>query len=90
MLSRMTPRLLTWGVGDTVELSMVKKKLSTLDRVDLVPTRRSSVLSLLSLRKFEVNQDLISEAVGEGGGRESGVRFTGQIKLGVIREAVEM
>ena len=40
---------------------MVRKKLSTLDRVDLVPTRRSSVLSLLSLRKFEVKQDLIPE-----------------------------
>ena len=49
---------------------MVKEKLSTLDRVDLVPTR-SSVLSLLSLRKFEVNQDLSSERqlVREEGGR---------------------
>ena len=67
----MTPRLLTWGEGDTMELSMVREKLSTLDRVDLVPTRRSSVLSLLSLRKFEVNQDLISERqwVREDGAR---------------------
>ena len=57
-----------------MELSMVREKLSTLDRVDLEPTRRSSVLSPgLILR----------EAVGEGGGRESGVRFTGQIEMGV-------
>ena len=50
---------------------MVREKLSTLDRVNLVPIRRSSVLSLLSLRKFEVNQDLISERqwVREEGGR---------------------
>ena len=54
-------------------MSMVKEKLSTLDRVDLVPTRRSSVLSLFSLRKFEVNQDLISERqwVREEGGRKA-------------------
>lgn len=35
-------------------------KLLILERVDLVATRRSSVLSLFSLRKFEVNQSLIS------------------------------
>ena len=70
-----------------MEVSMVREKLSTLDRVDLVPTRRSSVLSLLSLRKFEVNQDLISERQWV---REGGVRFTGQIELGVIREALKM
>ncbi len=28
--------------------------------------------------------------MGEGGGRESGVWFTGKIELGVIREAVEV
>ena len=38
MLSRETPRLLTWGEGDTVELSMVREELSTLNRVDLVDT----------------------------------------------------
>ena len=54
--SRMTPRLFTWEEGETMELSTGREKLSTLDRVDLVPTRRISVLSLLSLRKFEVNQ----------------------------------
>ena len=27
--------------------------------------------------------------MGEGGGRESGVRFTGLIELGVIHEALE-
>lgn len=30
-LSRMTPRLLTWGVGETVGLSIQVEKLSTLD-----------------------------------------------------------
>lgn len=55
-----------------MELSIVREKLLDLDRVDLVPTRRSSVLSLFNLRKFEVNQDLISERqwVREEGGRE--------------------
>lgn len=55
-----------------MELSIVREKLSVLDKVDLVPTRRSSVLSELSLRKLEVNQDLISERqwVREEGGRE--------------------
>ena len=52
MLSRMTPRLFTWGEGETVELSMVREKLLVLDKVDLVPMRRISVLLLLSLRKF--------------------------------------
>ena len=37
---------------------MVREKLLTLDRVDLVPRRRSSVLLQFNLRKFEVNQFL--------------------------------
>lgn len=51
---------------------MVREKLLTLDKVDLVPTMRSSVLSLSSFRKLEVNQDLISEKqwVREEGDRE--------------------
>ena len=50
---------------------MMRGKLSVLDSVDLVPMRRTSVLSLLSLRKFEENQDLISvrQSVREVGGR---------------------
>ena len=50
---------------------MGREKSSTLKRVGLVPTRRSSVLMSLSLRKFEVNQDLISvrQWVREEGGR---------------------
>ena len=69
--SRMTPRLFTWGEGETMELSIEREKLSTLDRVDLVPTRRISVLSLLSLRRLEVNQVCSSErqSVREEGGR---------------------
>ena len=50
---------------------MEREKLSVLDNIDLVPTRRTSVLSLLSLRKFDVNQDLISvmQLMREEGGR---------------------
>ena len=50
---------------------MERERLSALDRVDLVPTRRTSVLSLLSFRKLEVNQDFISDRqeVREAGGR---------------------
>lgn len=49
----------------------MREELLALYRVDLVSKRRSSVLSLLSLRKFEVNQALISERqkVREEGGR---------------------
>ena len=71
VLSRMTPRLLTWGEGETEEWSMVREKLSAFERVDLVPIRSSSVLSLLSLRKLEGNQDLssVKQSVREEGGR---------------------
>ena len=44
--SRMTPRLLTWGDSGTVELSMDMEKGLCFARVDLVPTRRTLVLSL--------------------------------------------
>lgn len=49
----------------------MSEKLSTFDYIDLVP-RRDSILSLLSLRKFEVNQDLISakRLLRVEGGRE--------------------
>ena len=69
--SRMTPRLFTWGEGETMELSNEREKLSTLSRDDLVPTKRISVLLLLSLRKFEVNQVCTSErqSVRDEGGR---------------------
>ena len=60
MLSRTTPRLLTWGEGETEVLSMVREKLGCFVSVDLEPMRTTSVLSLLSLRKFAVNQDFIS------------------------------
>jgi len=47
-------------------------KLLILESVDLVATRRSSVLSLLSFRKFKVNQSLISskQLVRDKGGSE--------------------
>lgn len=41
--------------------SIVREMESDLESVDLVPTRGFSVLSLLSFRKFEVNQHFISE-----------------------------
>ena len=49
--SKMTPRLRSWGDGWTVELSMDMEKGLCFARVDLVPMRRTSVLSLFSLRK---------------------------------------
>ena len=69
--SRMTPRLFTWGEGETMELSNEREKLSTLSRDDLVPIKGISVLLLLSLRKFEVNQVCTSErqSVRDEGGR---------------------
>ena len=67
----MTPRLLTWGEGETDELSMEMDKLFILERLDLVPIRSISVFSQLSLRKFWENQDLISwrQSEMEVGGR---------------------
>ena len=55
--SRMTPRLLTWGDGRTVELSMDMEKGLCFARLYLGPTRRTSVLSLFSLRKLSENHD---------------------------------
>ena len=52
VLLRMVPRLLIWGEGWTIELSIGNKKLSNL--VDLVPMRNNS--SLLSLRKLWENK----------------------------------
>ena len=55
---------------------MVRVKLGCLVSVDLEPMRTTSVLSLLSLRKFEVNQDLISckqVQREEGGNVEEGM-----------------
>lgn len=43
MLFRMTPKLLTQGEGGAEELPVVRKKLSTLESVDWVPMRRTSV-----------------------------------------------
>ena len=52
----MTPRLRTRGEGVMVEVSTVSEMGPVLLRVDLVPMRRSSVLSLFSLRKLWVSQ----------------------------------
>ena len=72
----MTPRLLTCGEGETVELPMVTEKLSVLDSVNLEPIRRISVLSVFNLRKLEDNQDFMSvrqSARDEGGRVEVGL-----------------
>lgn len=76
VLSRMTPKLFTEGEIGTNELLIVREKSLILDSNRLVPTRRSSDLLLLSLRKLEENQELSSakQRVREGGGRvESGL-----------------
>ena len=73
----MTPRLLTWGEGETEVLSIVMEKLSGFVRVDLVQMRRTSVLLLLSLRKLQVNQDFISCRQSE---REVG----GRVEVGLV------
>ena len=72
MLSRMTPKLFTWGEGETEELSMVREMVLTFASVDLVPRRSIPVLLQFNLRKFEVNQVFILErqSVREGGGSE--------------------
>ena len=54
---RVLSRLLTWGEGETEEMSMEMEKLFVFERVDLVPMRRNSVLSLFNWRKL---LDLIS------------------------------
>ena len=61
MGSRITPRLRARGEGVMVEVPMVSEMGQVLLRVDLVPMRRSSVLSLLSWRKLWVSHDFIVE-----------------------------
>ena len=76
VLSRMTPKLFTEEETETVELLIVIEKLLVLDNVDLVPTKRSSDLLLLSLRRLEENHEFSSakQRVREDGGRaESGL-----------------
>lgn len=78
----MMPRLRAWGEGVMVALSMVNETSPHLFRVDLVPMRRSSILSAFSQRKLWVNQDLMMrDAVGErwvvGG-------FGAEVDLGVV------
>lgn len=50
----------------------MREKLSALESVDLVPTRRISDLSQLSFKKFKVNQDFISDKQLIGVERGSG------------------
>lgn len=67
-----------------MQLSIVRERLLALERVDFIPTRRSSDFTPLGLRKFEVNKVLISErqCVREVGG------FTRYVELGVIHITV--
>ena len=57
----MKPRLRARGDGVMVASSIVMEMGPDLLSVDLVPMRRSSVLSLLSLRKLWVSQVFIAE-----------------------------
>ncbi len=85
VLSKMTPRLLTWGEREMKELSMGIEKLWSLFNVDLVPIRISHVLLLFNLRKFEVNQDFVSTRQllrEDGGSLELGL--VKKVELGVI------
>ena len=59
--SRITPRLRARGEGVMIEESMVSETGTVLLRVDLVPIRMSSVLSLLSLRKLWVSHVFMVE-----------------------------
>ena len=89
----MTPRLLAWGEGETDEFSMEMEKSIILVRVDLLPIRRISVLSQLSLRTFWENQDLISWRQSErevGGGREGCGGYGGRVELGIICITMEL
>ena len=59
--SRITPRFRARGEGVMVEVSTVNEVGPVFLRVDLVPMRRSSVLSLLSLRELWVSNVFIVE-----------------------------
>ena len=75
--SRMTPRLLTWDDGGTVELSMDMEKGFCFARVALVPMRRTSILSLFSSRKLSENHDLISS-------RQLNRAVGGRVEVGLV------
>ena len=70
--SRMRPRLLTWGEG-----RMDMKKGLCFAGVDLVPTRRTSVLSLFCLRMLSQNHDLISS-------RQLDRAVGGRVEVGLV------
>ncbi len=56
----MTPRLLTRVDEEIIVLSTESEKLLDFDKLDLIPTRRTSVSSVFSLRKLRENQNWIS------------------------------
>ena len=62
-----------------MELSMDMEKGLCFAGVDLVPTTRTSVLSLLSLRKLSKNHDLISSRQSDRA--MSGSRLGGKAEL---------
>ncbi len=67
-----TPKLLTCEEGEIALLSMYKEKQLDLDKTDLVPTSRASVLLPFSFRKLAESQSLIStrQLDKDGGGKE--------------------
>lgn len=87
-LSRMKPILLTGGEGETEELLMEIQKLSALNMVDLLP-----MFSFIAVEFEKVGKEpefKFSQAVSKGRGWESGVGFSGEAELGVIRVAVKI
>ncbi len=67
-----TPKLVTCEEGEIALLSMYKEKQLDLDKTDLVPTSRASVLLPFSFRKLAESQSLIStrQLDKDGGGKE--------------------
>lgn len=75
--------------GETKKSSILIFKLSVLYKVDLVPTRRNSVLSLLCLRKFAENHYLFSATQRVRTDGEEG-NLGRQIELGIVCVTVKM
>lgn len=65
----MTAKLFTEGEVETDEFLIVTEKQLALDSHNLEPTRRSSELLLLTLRKWENHELSSAKRVVEGGGR---------------------
>ena len=82
----MTPRLLTWGEGETVELSIVRGKT-----VNFGADKKEFRFIVIKFEEIWGEPGFnFWKTVSEGGGEEGRVWLTGTIKLGVIRKAVKL